>query len=88
MNLWYYFNILEPTHINIILFFLILVVCACIGAVFIGAVFDTKTMDTKTFDRFMILGAFLGGMWFLFLMWLFMGKGFWWSLIIRNWLNS
>ena len=89
MNWWYYFNRIDPTNGNILLFLLVLTFCMCIGAMWYGysELLFNKDTETSSFYWNMWLGAFLGGGWFLFLMWLFMGKSTWWSLIIRNWFN-
>jgi hypothetical protein len=82
MTLLSYFHILEPSNGSIIMFLLVCVAVFCLGIV----------AGIEVADNHFVLAATIGGTfslaWFLFLVWLFIGKSTWWSIIIRNWLNS
>jgi hypothetical protein len=82
MELWAYFNIVTPTNGNIMLFFLVILAIFCLSGAAAVGIADTH------FGWATLIGGTVGLSWFLFLMWLFMGRSTRWSLAIKSWFNQ
>ena len=66
--MWRYFNILEPTPMNITVFVLFIGFCGCAGA--IGYL---EILGKNSIKYAILQGSLPAILWALFLLWLFMG---------------